>query len=143
MERTEYQDSFGVIHPREYLGQYLTGVRGDELSGTGQYVVYGFLASGTCIRENSTNYFIHFDNYNQTEVNVTVKITDLDSNITTYWYTKVVNPELMIVNQQSENDTLLHYYSKDVSIKTENTKFPCEHPGYGGCSPDGHKVKLS
>ncbi|MBI5661633.1 MAG: hypothetical protein HZC46_05765 [Ignavibacterium album] len=33
MERVEYQDTFGVIHPREYLGNYLTGVKGDELSG--------------------------------------------------------------------------------------------------------------
>jgi hypothetical protein len=136
MEKTAYQDSSGEYHPREYLGQYLTGVKGDELSGTGQYVIYGFLSSGTYVRENGTNYFIHFDNYNQTEVNVTVKITDLDSNITTYWYTTVVNPQLEIVDQQLSDDTLLHYYSKDVSLKLNNTKYPCTHPGYGGCPPD-------
>lgn len=48
----------------------------------------------------------------------------------------------MIVNQQSENDTLLHYYSKDVSIKTSNIKFPCEHPGYGGCPPENVTFKI-
>lgn len=142
MERVEYQDTFGVIHPREYLGNYLTGVKGDELSGTGSYMILfdttnpAIQRAGTYLRENPSLYYIHYENYDQTEVNVTVKITDLDSNIVTYWYTTIVNPQLVIANQQLENDTVLHYYSKDVSLKLNNTKFPCLHPGYGGCPPD-------
>ncbi|MCA2004603.1 MAG: hypothetical protein LDL01_02300 [Ignavibacterium sp.] len=142
MEKVEYQDTFGVIHPREYLGSYLTGVKGNELSGTGEYMMLfdpgnpAIQRAGTYLRENPSLYYIHFDNYDQTEVNVTVKITDLDSNIVTYWYTTIVNPQLVIANQQLENDTVLHYYSKDVSLKLNNTKFPCLHPGYGGCPPD-------
>ncbi|AFH50352.1 Hypothetical protein IALB_2649 [Ignavibacterium album JCM 16511] len=142
MEKVAYQDSFGVFHPGEYLGSYLTGIRGDELSGSGNYIALfdpnnpAIQRAGTYQRENPSLYYIHFNNYEQTESEITVKITDLDSSVVTYWYTKIVNPQLTIANQQLENDTVLHYYTKDVSIKLNNTKFPCLHPGYGGCPAD-------
>ncbi len=131
--RTAYQDSLGNFYPAEYIGHYLSNKYGYELSGTGQYEPN--MGSGTFVRGNSTLYYIHFNNYDETEANVTVRITDLDSNITTYWHTIVVNPAIEITNIGNQEDTLLHYYSKDVSFRIRNKKYNCEHPGYGGCPP--------
>lgn len=71
------------------------------------------------------------------QANVKVRISNLNTQVTTYWHTIIVNPQYQIVNQQIDNDTLLHYYSKDVSLNLYNINSAgCQHPGYGGCPPD-------
>lgn len=135
MERIAYADPQGNFYEAEYLGSYISSLPGYLLSGTGDY--QGWLPTGTFLRENPTNYYIHFDNYSDIQTNVTVRITNLSTQVTTYWLTIIVNPQYQIVNQQIDNDTLLHYYSKDVSLNLYNINSEgCQHPGYGGCPPD-------
>ncbi|MFZ2864368.1 MAG: hypothetical protein WA440_06420 [Ignavibacteriaceae bacterium] len=141
IERIAYTDSLGNFYEAEYLGSLITGLPGYLLSGTGKY--QGWQPTGTFLRENSTNYYIHFDNYSLQQTSVTVRITNLNTQETTYWKTVIVNPQLQIVNQQYENDTLLHYYSKDVSLQLYNINSAgCQHPGYGGCPPDNVRFNI-
>ena len=134
MERLAYSDSLGNFYEAEYLGSLISGLPGYLLSGTGEY--QGWQPTGTLLRENPTNYYIHFDNYSELQTNVTVRITNLNTQVTTYWHTVIVNPQYQIVNQQLYYDTLLHYYSKDVSLSLYNINSAgCQHPGYGGCPP--------
>ncbi|MCZ7610246.1 MAG: hypothetical protein M5U17_08750 [Ignavibacterium sp.] len=141
MERIAYSDSLGNFYEAEYLGSLITGLPGYLLSGTGKY--QGWQPTGTFLREKSTNYYIHFDNYSLQQTSVTVRITNLNTQETTYWKTVIVNPQLQIVNQQYENDTLLHYYSKDVSLQLYNINSAgCQHPGYGGCPPDNIRFNI-
>lgn len=132
-ERVAYIDSSGNSYPAETFGSLLSGLTGAELSGTGNFI--GYEGPGTFERENPTVYRIHFDNYSESEVTVIVRITNLNDNTYADWHTLIVNPDLRFVNQQYEADTLLHYYSKDVTPGFINANFPCSHPGYGGCPP--------
>ncbi|MCZ7614383.1 MAG: hypothetical protein M5T52_12835 [Ignavibacteriaceae bacterium] len=133
-ERIEYIDSSGNTYPSETFGSLLTGLTGAELSGTGNYI--GIEHTGTFERENSTVYRIKFNNYSEPEATVIVRITNLNTNTYTDWHTLIVNPDLRLVNQQYEADTLLHYYSKDVTPRLVNANYPCNHPGFGGCPPE-------
>ena len=133
-ERVEYIDSTGNFYPYETFGTLLSGLTGAELSGTGNFI--GYEGAGTFERENSTVYRVRFDNYSLPEASVIIRIKNLNDNIFTDWHTLIVNPDLRFVNQQYEADTLLHYYSKDVTPKFINANSPCSHPGYGGCPPD-------
>lgn len=133
-ERVEYIDSAGNFYPYETFGTLLSGLTGAELSGTGDFI--GYEGAGTFERENSTVYRVRFDNYSLPEASVTIRIKNLNDNSYTDWHTLIVNPDLRFVNQQYEADTLLHYYSKDVTPKFMNANSPCSHPGYGGCPPD-------
>ena len=133
-ERVEYSDSAGNFYPYETFGTLLTGLTGAELSGTGNYI--GYEGPGTFEKENSSVYRVRFDNYSVPDASVTIRIKNLNDNTFTDWHTLIVNPDLGFVNQQYESDTLLHYYSKDVSPKLINANSPCSHPGFGGCPPD-------
>ena len=133
-ERVEYIDSTGNFFPYETFGTLLSGLTGAELSGTGDFI--GYEGAGTFERENSSVYRVRFDNYSLPEASVTIRIKNLNDNSYTDWHTLIVNPDLRFVNQQYEADTLLHYYSKDVTPKFMNANSPCSHPGYGGCPPD-------
>ena len=133
-ERVEYIDSTGNFYPYETFGTLLSGLTGAELSGTGNFI--GYEGAGTFERENSTVYRVRFDNYSLPEASVIIRIKNLNDNTYTDWHTLIVNPDLRFVNQQYEADTLLHYYSKDVTPKFINANSPCAHPGYGGCPPD-------
>ncbi len=133
-ERVEYIDSTGNFYPYETFGTLLSGLTGAELSGTGNFI--GYEGAGTFERENSTVYRVRFDNYSLPEASVIIRIKNLNDNTSTDWHTLIVNPDLRFVNQQYEADTLLHYYSKDVTPKFINANSPCAHPGYGGCPPD-------
>ncbi|MEO8231936.1 MAG: hypothetical protein ABI638_06615 [Ignavibacteriota bacterium] len=133
-ERVEYSDSAGNFYPYETFGTLLTGLTGAELSGTGDYI--GYEGPGTFERENSSVYRVHFDNYSESEASVIIRIKNLNDNTFTDWHTLIVNPDLRFVNQQYEADTLLHYYSKEVTPQLRNNNSPCSHPGNGGCPPD-------
>ena len=119
----------------EYIGSSLTGLTGVELAGWGEYRVYHGI--GVWEREHFALYNIRFDNFDLQTAYVTVRITNLNTNVVTEWHTTIVNPQFALVNLGIAGDTVLHKRAVEVTPELDNVlQYTCYHFGYGSCPPD-------
>jgi hypothetical protein len=131
-----YDDVTGVYVPIQYVGTTLSGVPGSDLGATGWYDYVQDYPNGLYHNDSKYRLKIKRDVPPGTEITMVV----FDGQQTISYHTRIETPTFAIENITNE-DTLLHYYSRDIEFIL-NFQQSCQLDGYGGAYPVGIKFNV-
>ena len=131
-----YDHTTGSWIPIQYVGTELTGVIGSDLGATSIYDYTQDYPNGLYNNESKYRLRIKRDVPSGTEIIMSV----YDGMETINYHTRVEVPTFSI-GSITDEDTLLHYYSREVEFIL-NFQQSCQLDGYGGAYPTGIKFNV-
>uniref|UniRef100_A0A832G6Z5 Uncharacterized protein n=1 Tax=Ignavibacterium album TaxID=591197 RepID=A0A832G6Z5_9BACT len=131
-----YDNTTGSWVPIQYVGTELTGVIGSDLGATSIYDYTQDYPNGLYHNESKYRLRIKRDVPSGTEIIMSV----YDGMETINYHTRVEVPTFTI-GSITDEDTLLHYYSREVEFIL-NFQHSCQLDGYGGAYPTGIKFNV-
>jgi hypothetical protein len=131
-----YDDITGVYVPMQYVGTALSGVPGSDIGVTAWFNYTQDYPNGLYRNDSKYKMRIKRDVPPGTVITMTV----FDGQETINYHTRIETPTFEIENITNE-DTLLHYYSRDIEFIL-NFQQSCQLDGYGGAYPEGIKFNV-
>ncbi len=131
-----YDNTTGSWVPIQYAGTTLTGVIGSDLGATSIYDYTQDYPNGLYHNESKYQLRIKRDVPSGEEIIMSV----FDGQETINYHTRVETPTITIASTTNE-DTLLHYYSREIEFIL-NFQQSCQLDGYGGAYPTGIKFNV-
>ena len=134
-----YDDVTGVYIPIQYIGTTLSGVPGSDLGATGWLNYVQDYPNGLYHSDSKYRMKIKRDVPPGTEI----VMVAFDGQATINYHTRIETPSFTIENITNE-DTLLHYYSREIELKLnfQQSGGSCQLDGYGGAYPVGIKFNV-
>ncbi|WP_337871654.1 hypothetical protein [Ignavibacterium sp.] len=134
-----YDNSTGSYVPIQYVGSSLSGVPGSDLGATGLYDYSRDYPNGLYHNDSKYRMKIKRDVPPGTEITVVA----FDGQQTINYHTRVETPTFTIESITDE-DTLLHYYSREIEFRLnfQQSGGSCQLDGYGGAYPVGIKFNV-
>ncbi|WP_448522342.1 hypothetical protein [Schleiferia thermophila] len=131
-----YDDITGVYVPMQYVGTALSGVPGSDIGATAWFNYVRDYPNGLYRNDSKYRMRIKRDVPSGTEITMTV----FNGQETINYHTRIEVPTFTIESSTDE-DTLLHYYSRDIEFIL-NFQQSCQLDGYGGAYPSGIKFNV-
>ena len=131
-----YDNTIGSFVPIQYAGTTLTGVLGSDLGATAWFDYALDYPNG--LYHNDTKYKMHIKRDVPPGTEITMVV--YDGQKTVNYHTRVEVPTFTIESITDE-DTLLHFYSRDIQFRL-NFQQSCQLDGYGGAYPVGIKFNV-
>ena len=134
-----YDDITGVYVPMQYVGTALSGVPGSDIGATAWFNYVRDYPNGLYHNESKYRMRIKRDVPSGTVITMTV----FDGQETINYHTRIETRTFVIENITNE-DTLLHYYSRDIQFRLnfQQSGGSCQLDGYGGAYPVGIKFNV-
>ncbi|AFH50714.1 Hypothetical protein IALB_3011 [Ignavibacterium album JCM 16511] len=131
-----YDNTTGSYVPIQYVGTTLNGVLGSDLGATSIYDYVQDYPNG--LYHNDSKYRLRIKRNVPSGTEITMSVYDGQETIN--YHTRVETPTFTIENDTNE-DTLLHYYSREIEFRL-NFQQSCQLDGYGGAYPEGIKFNV-
>uniref|UniRef100_A0A7V2ZHY4 Uncharacterized protein n=1 Tax=Ignavibacterium album TaxID=591197 RepID=A0A7V2ZHY4_9BACT len=131
-----YDNATGSYVPMQYVGTTLDGILGSDLGAASIYDYSQDYPNGLYHNDSKYRLRIKRNVPSGTEIIMSV----FDGQETINYHTKVEVPTFTI-ESITDQDTLLHYYSREIEFRL-NFQHNCQLDGYGGAYPEGIKFNV-